>query len=112
MSSNQYIQFARRTLKLCAIAALPCLFTLNSSLAARTVETENFSLTPQTVAPLPDGGLIPDDAAATGEADDATIRISYDVTLLPVAVQKTRQAMINAMLGAFRTIASHADETH
>lgn len=74
----------------------------SNALAARTVETESFSLTPQTVAP---SETIPGDS---GNEAEAPPRISYDITLLPKAVQKKRQALINAArtgnVGALRSI--------
>lgn len=85
-------------------AVLTAVFTYcaSNSFAARTVETESFSLTPQTVTP---SETIP----GTSSNESATPpRVSYDVTLLPKAVQKKRQALINAArtgnVGALRAI--------
>lgn len=85
-------------------AALTALFLslVQTSYAARTVETESFSLTPQTIAP---SETIPGDNVSESAAPP---RISYDVTLLPKAVQKKRQALIDAArtgnVGALRAI--------
>ncbi|MEP0519720.1 MAG: hypothetical protein ABJO09_07375 [Hyphomicrobiales bacterium] len=87
-----------------AILAVLAVLAVSStnSLAARTVETESFSLVPQTVAP---SETIPGDE---GNEAEAPPRISYDVTLLPKAVQKKRQALIDAArtgnVGALRRI--------
>nr|WP_306265384.1 hypothetical protein [Pararhizobium sp. IMCC3301] len=64
--------------------------------AARTVETETFSLKPQSVPPAGEQGTIPGaDAGQKGQPGIAP-RISYDISLLPQAVQKTRAALIAA----------------
>tara|TARA_R110001592_G_scaffold216557_2_gene470166 strand:- start:32 stop:706 length:675 start_codon:yes stop_codon:yes gene_type:complete len=78
--------------------------------AARTVETETFSLKPQTIPAAGDAGSIP--GAATGQNGQSgkAPRISYDISLLPQAVQKTRAALIAAArsgnLAALNTIIS------
>lgn len=85
-------------------AVLMALFVglAQTSHAARTVETESFSLQPQTVTP---SETIPGDK---GSEATAPPRVSYDVTLLPKAVQRKRQALIDAArtgnVGALRAI--------
>lgn len=81
---------------------LACALGLSFSLpvaavhAAPTVETETFLLKPQTVPAAGDEGTIPGDAAGKPAQSVNAPRISYDISLLPQAVQKTRSALIAA----------------
>lgn len=72
--------------------------------AARTVETESFSLKSQSV-PLPNAeGQIPETDSDAAKAP----RVSHDITLLPKAVQKTHSTLLraahNGNLAALTTI--------
>lgn len=60
--------------------------------AAKTVETESFSLEPQSVPSPGAAGTIPNNADST----EAPPRISYDITLLPQAVQKMHSTLLTA----------------
>lgn len=101
MEKNQTTLSQSCLLKSAALAAI-LVCCAGNSFAARTVETESFSLTPQTVTP---SETIPGNS---GDGSATPPRISYDVTLLPKAVQKKRQALINAArtgnVGALRAI--------
>ncbi len=87
-----------------SILALACLtglswvgFTPHGANAARKVETQNFLISPDdaggnennAISDRP--GTIPSDSM-----EPSTTRISHDVTLLPRAVQKLRQSIIDA----------------
>ncbi|WP_306261898.1 hypothetical protein [Pararhizobium sp. IMCC21322] len=60
--------------------------------AARTVETESFSLKSQSVPSSDVEGTIPDNANDA----EAPPRISYDMTLLPQAVQQIHATLLTA----------------
>lgn len=88
------------------MVALAAVLTMSASaaLAARTVETESFSLKPETVpAPGTEGGIPSSDNDAANSP-----RISYDISLLPKAVQKTHATLLraarNGNLAALSTI--------
>ncbi|MEH6725446.1 MAG: hypothetical protein V7703_04740, partial [Hyphomicrobiales bacterium] len=74
-----------------ALSAILCV-SAQTGHAARTVETESFSLKPQSV-PLPNAdGKIPETDSGAAKAP----RVSYDITLLPKAVQKTHSTLLRA----------------
>jgi hypothetical protein len=90
---------------LCMVA-LAAVLTMSASagLAARTVETESFSLKPETVPTPGTEGSIP---SSDNDAANSP-RISYDISLLPKAVQKTHATLLraarNGNLAALSTI--------
>lgn len=96
-SSNSKTRWLRPLVCAAFLAA-----SAGSVFAARTVETESFSLESQTVTP---SETIPGPTNGEGAAPP---RVSYDVTLLPRAVQQKRQALINAArtgnVGAIRAV--------
>lgn len=91
MIASNSINRIALSLPICAFGAF--LFaSVNTAHGARTVETESFSLKSQSVPSSGAEGTIP------GNANDAEAppRISYDITLLPQAVQKTHSALLSA----------------
>lgn len=94
------IGFRLRTVVLTTVLIL----SASTGHAARTVETESFSLKPETVpSPGAEGSIPSSDSDAANSP-----RISYDITLLPKAVQKTYATLLraarNGNLAAFSTI--------
>lgn len=89
-ANTSFIRFAQSLL---IFASATFLFAcVDRAHAARTVETESFSVKPESVPPSGAEGTIP------GNANDAEAppRISYDMTLLPQAVQQTHAALRSA----------------
>lgn len=90
ISKSLSVRFGLK-LTVVALSAVICAFAQLSH-AARTVETESFSVKPESVPSPGTEGTIP--GSANGA--EPPPRIFYDMTLLPQAVQKTHSTLLTA----------------